>query len=179
MDEDVPCFCSACGAPLDDSDSFCTRCGKYRNTGTCYTGCQTQHNNFGVAELKSNILVIIAILSALWTIFALAIGVYLIGNADYLTTLLDQNELDLIGSLGLSYIAVFTLFGALIFVSGVFAFITAALCMLKRFYTIALAACLISALFGLFAIVGFIGFIIAFFIHRSKNEFKNTKKNVL
>ena len=176
MDEDFSRFCSACGAPLSDSDTFCTRCGKNYVAGTSYTG-QTQHDRFGFDELRSNILIIVATFTAIWAIFALAFGIYFIVRADYLVTLLDQNELDLIASIG--YTTFFFIIGTLIILSGAFAFITVVLCVLKKYYFIALAACIISALFGLIMIVGVMGFLVAFLIYRSKHEFKIAKGNVL
>ena len=179
MDENTLNFCVACGAPLRDSETFCTSCGRYRDAGSCPAGCQPQFGSFGVAELKSNILIIVATFAVIWVIFALSIGVYFIINAGNFADLLDQNELDLITSLGYSVVDVFSMVGALLIISGVCALISAALCALKKYYYIALAACIMSAVFGLIMILGFVGFIVSFFIYKSKAEFKDSKKNVL
>ena len=57
--------------------------------------------------------------------------------------------------------------------SGAFAAFTALLCIIKRFYVVALIACIISSIFALPAIIGVVGFIVAYLIYRARNEFKD------
>ena len=67
--------------------------------------------------------------------------------------------------------AFFSTPGILLMLSGVFAMPLAVLIFMRRFHTITVIICVISAIFGLLAIIGFYGIIIAFKIYKAKGEF--------
>jgi hypothetical protein len=115
------------------------------------------------------------ILSALWAAFALIYGIFLIANADSMGesafSLLDPEFWDSVGITQEALAGIYLAVGAVLAVSGASALVTAITCFLKKFYIIGLIACIISSICGLIAIIGFIGFIVAYFISKSKNEF--------
>jgi len=57
----------------------------------------------------------------------------------------------------------------------VLAAVTAALALLRRFNMAALIACIISSVLALVLLVGVVGFIVAYFLYKSKEEFKDYK----
>ena len=61
--------------------------------------------------------------------------------------------------------------GILLIVSGVFGAVAAALTFMRRHYTIAIIACIMSAVFGLAILLGLFGLLVAKWISRSKSEF--------
>ena len=173
----------SCGAPLDESESFCSRCGTRCGTAAPpVTQQQTQNQQQFTSGKKSKALIIVAILGVIWAIFAIFYGAYFIVSANDMVSQLGPDYLDLLDNIGVSIDAVagmFVAIGAVLVISGVLAAITAVLCLLKRFYIIALIACILSALLGLIMIVGVIGLFIAFFIYKSKHEFKGGNRNIL
>jgi len=125
-----------------------------------------------------------AILSAVWAAIALVLGLFFILGADYIMGIFDSTP-DFWNIMEDTYgytrddIA-YSLFvtGAVIAASGAFAAVTAVLSMTKKFHFVALIACIISSLLGLIILVGAIGFIVAYFIYKAKDEFKSNNQKI-
>ncbi|MDR1404239.1 MAG: zinc ribbon domain-containing protein [Candidatus Methanoplasma sp.] len=174
--DEPPNFCTSCGAPLRDSDEFCKSCGTSRIGGT-ETGPREQYGRARTGT--KNTLTILGILCAVWAIISLFEGISAISSVD---ALLDSMKgyteyWDIISeTIGENTLrAMFSAIGALFVISGILSAVTALLCFLKRFYTIALVTCLIASVCVLVGLVGIIGLIVAFFIHKNKDSFaRNT-----
>jgi len=168
MDDDSLNFCTSCGAPLRESDTFCTSCGAGVGNKE-----QPQAQN-RIVYPKSGKLLVVVILSAVWAVIAVLLGIYVISAADTIVSNLGPDTLNTFMNLGYGpddIANMITIIGAVILASGVFAAVTAVLSFLKKFYFIALIACIISAVLGLSLLIGLVGFIVAFLIHSSKHEF--------
>lgn len=124
-----------------------------------------------------------SILCALWALFALGIGLYsLLGAENLIETMMSDPAIwDQISPLYSKeeLESGFFLVGVTFTASGALAAISSLLCVTKRFYIIALVACIISSAFALVALIGVIGFLVAYLIYRGKNEFKDQKPNTI
>ena len=155
---------------MRETDTFCSKCGATRDISS-----QQQYRQYGYPEKKSNTLIFLGIMSLAWAVIALGFGLYYIFGVDALlaelSDMLYEYELEL-SDLGFDLYNFIIIYGAIIAASGALALVTAICCLMRRFYIIALIACLISSFLGLaFFFVGIIGFIVAFVIYKSKNEF--------
>jgi len=166
-----------CGAPLRESDTFCTTCGEAIGS----TPQAQPYPQYGYPQKKSNNLLIVGILSAIWALIALILGLYLVFSAEAIVGELDSATWDILIDSGLTYddiTGVLVMIGAIIAASGALAAVTAVLSFTKRFYVVALIACIISSILGLIILVGAIGFFVAFFIYKAKNEFKSGSRTL-
>jgi len=178
MDDDSPHFCMACGAPLRESDTFCTKCGTTVGSVAPAATRQTQTNR---SEPNSNTLLLPAVLSAAWAIPAMIAGIFLIVSADYIVSLVDSGTMDILLDYGFTandFVTLYVVIGALLVASGALAAIASVLAFLKKYYIIALIACIISSLLVIMFLVGIVGIIVAYFLAKSKHEFDN-KTNIL
>ncbi|MCL1979278.1 MAG: zinc ribbon domain-containing protein [Methanomassiliicoccaceae archaeon] len=171
-DNDSPNFCTNCGAPLRDSDTFCNSCGAAKNAGAARTPSSAQR----YPEQKGNKLMVFGLLSAIWAIAAIGLGLNYILSADAIASELDSYEgiWEALYDAGITYDTIvgwITIIGAVLVSSGVFAAVTALLCLIKRAYTVALIACILSSVLGLVVLLGAIGFVVAYFLSKEKNNF--------
>jgi len=160
-----------CGAPLLESDTFCTKCGTKVGADAPASPQQTQNT---IPTAKNNTVIILGVLSILWGIGALIFGAYLAASADSVVSNLSSSELDSLANAGIALSevsAILAAFGAVLAISGVLGVITAILCFIRKFNIIAVVACIIASILGLVVIIGFIGFFVAYFIHKSKHSF--------
>jgi len=72
-------FCTNCGAAMRESDTFCTTCGASKDRGTPASPTPTQNRNTGK---RSTTLIGVTILSAIWAVVALYIGLDAIFTAE-------------------------------------------------------------------------------------------------
>ena len=171
MDEEPPNFCTSCGAPLRESDTFCTTCGA---SVSGHSSTAPPYARYESPKPKDKRLLIMAILSAVWAVFAIWQGLEGVLAAESAVSGLESSpEFDFIFELFThnELVSLIVAVSAVILASGILAAVTAILAGTKRFYTVALVACIFSAALGLIAIVGFVGFIVAYFIHTRKYEF--------
>ena len=170
-DKDSSNFCSNCGAPMRDSDTFCASCG----TTVGKSAASTQQ--YGNSKPKSSRLTAIIVLSAIWAIVALAFGLYLIFARESLLAYFDSlpdfwdTMYDLYGATRDDTFNSLYFTGIVMAASGALAALTAILAAIKRFYILALIACILSSIIGLFVIVGFVGFIVAYLIYKARGNF--------
>jgi len=169
-DKDSSNFCSNCGAPMRDSDTFCSSCG----TTVGKSAASTQQ--YGNSKPKSKRLTIVVVLAAIWALIALAIGLYIILSTDALLAQFDStpNFWDIWYDAGFTrgdMYGIFQMMGAIIAASGALAALTAILSAVKRFYILALIACILSSLLVITALIGIVGLIVAYLIYKAKDEF--------
>ncbi|MCL2148910.1 MAG: zinc ribbon domain-containing protein [Methanomassiliicoccaceae archaeon] len=167
-------FCAGCGAPLRESDTFCTACGE--NRGAPQAPQQGQH--YMMPPKKSNSLALVAVLSAAWAAVALILGVAILLVAESFTEqfMAMPEFLDLMEEYGYTItfdemLSSILMFGAVVAASGVLAAVTAALALAKRLYPVALIACILSSVLGLIILVGAVGFIVVYLIYRDRGDF--------
>jgi len=168
-------FCSSCGAPMRDSDTFCPSCGK------TVGGSAPSTQQYGNSKPKSNRLIVVAILAAIWAFIALAFGLYIIFATDSILAVLDSTAdfWDTVYEYGLTRSDIansIAMLGAIIAASGALAAITAVLAAIKKFYVVALITCILSALIVVLGLVGIVGLIIAYLIYRARDDFVDSKK---
>ena len=168
MADPITRLCAACGAPLRESDTFCTRCGATKAVAA------------PVVDLGPPIktLPLMIFPAAVWALIGLAFGIYFISSADFISSQLGQPYFDMFAHYGIGAEAVprfFLVFGTILTVSALLAAVTMVLCITKRYYKAAVAACLISALLTVVIVIGLIGLVVAYYIYSAKDEFKDRK----
>ena len=171
---DSPCFCSICGASLRESGTFCSKCGASIGSNGFAV---SRSNSYNYIKPKSNKLIIIGILSLAWGLYALYSGTNMALTAEATLNSVfssyDPTFWDGKGTNLDTLITFITVAGVLISLSGIFALITAITSFFKRFYIVALVSCIISSVLALVIIIGIVGLIVAYFIHISKEDFKD------
>ena len=167
--DDYPNFCAACGAPLRDSDSFCTKCGTLKGEST--PKYSQQHPQYGSAQKSGNMLVILGVLSLIWAAVALLFGLYCIINADFLAEEVAIAIYEYDPELVFDAYLYVLMMGVIAAASGALSLVTGILCIMKKAYTVALITCILASALVIIPF-GFIGLIVAFFIYKSKYGFK-------
>ncbi|MDR2698727.1 MAG: zinc ribbon domain-containing protein [Candidatus Methanoplasma sp.] len=162
-------FCSGCGAPLRDSDTFCASCGTTR-------GGSANTTQYGNPKPKSHTLVVAAVLSIIWALIALGLGIYFTLWVDSLMDLINSTPeyLEILNEYGITtsdMSSVLYMIGAVLIASGLFAAISAALCLMKKFYIVALIMCILASVLVITALVGIVGLIVAYLIYKGRDEF--------
>ncbi|MDR1690274.1 MAG: hypothetical protein LBR42_00330 [Candidatus Methanoplasma sp.] len=121
----------------------------------------------------------VTILSLIWALIALALGLYLALGVDSIInnfmSIPEIWDLMLETYTEESLRSALIIEGSVLAVSGGLALVTAILSLKKRLYIIALITCILSSIFGLVMLVGFIGFIVAYLIYKAKDEFVDNK----
>ncbi len=129
---------------------------------------------FGVE--KNNIgLPVIGVLSAIWALGALGLGLMLVINAEAIADLaLESYGQEFFDEYGITYeffMQFVALLGAVLTASGALAAVTAVTAFMKKFYTVALVTCIISSILGMVILLGIIGLFVANLIRHAKDEF--------
>ena len=151
-----PCYCVNCGTLLQGNEAFCTICGARTDKGTSNSA----------TEKKKDTLLVPSILIVLWAGFALLVGLVMLIAADIVAEEMESvwpQIVDLIVFLGI-----------ILTVSGIMAVIALVCIILKKFYVIALIACMASATIALCVIIGIIGFVSVYLIYKGKDNFTTT-----
>jgi len=176
MVEDNPCFCPQCGAKTKESEYYCSECGYLLNDEVKDNSGLQDHMSHEMDHSGPNYLNLIVVLSIIWALIAFYLGYTFDVNGQYMIDQLKANaELwqQIINS-GITeqmLLDSFTYLGYFMFASAILTVLTAVLCGLKRFYIVALIACIIASLCALTMIAGIIGLIVVFLIYKSKNAF--------
>ncbi|MCL2509926.1 MAG: hypothetical protein FWF07_02465 [Methanomassiliicoccaceae archaeon] len=174
----------SCGAPLGESETFCTRCGTKCGTAAPPAQQQTQYNynTANSPQPVSHRLTVVVVMSLIWAAFGLVVGLVLVFYANSIVDQMvqsDPSSLDVFDALGVSAYDFSVMLGTIFAVSGALAAITAALCLMKKFYIVTLVICIISAVLVIWLLIGIVGLIVAFLIYRAKHEFKGGNRNIL
>ncbi|MDR3283466.1 MAG: zinc ribbon domain-containing protein [Candidatus Methanoplasma sp.] len=173
MSEDVPFFCPHCGSAIHATDEFCPSCGAGISAVDAPVA-QPQH--LYAPQKHSTALLIVVILSAAWAAIALWQGVS-IALSDFnemrdvitkaLTDSGDVVDLELV-----DIIVEYTrIVGYAMIVSGILTIPVVVLSLLRKHHKFAVLLCVCASIFGLIAIIGVAGFIVAYLIQKHKHEF--------
>jgi uncharacterized BrkB/YihY/UPF0761 family membrane protein len=176
-------FCPRCGAPLRASDTFCTSCGASRDGRTSNAPQNQQYNR---QPQRSNRLIIIGVLSAIWAAIALWWGLDAFFSAEASMDAIWNDPafggtIDMLEEFGITYdfmVSMVIAIGVVFIVSGALAAITAVLALTRKYYTVALIACILSAVLALIIIIGAIGLIVAYMLTKEKGEFNTIPKRI-
>ena len=168
MDDDVPLnFCTECGANLHEYDRFCPACGHNISSN----GPSPTHYGTKTSRLPAAV-----VMSFIWAVIGIISGACFLLFVDALTDLIINSPIwesvaDLYG--GEEWVRNSVIqSGSLLLISGVLAAVTGILCRAKRYFLIALIACIAGSVLMLTEIIGIIGFITAYLIYVSRNEFQ-------
>ena len=178
-------YCTECGRPLAPEDKFCPGCGATVQEWDDYAPQTVQQEKKAQAKQSSGSLLPIMILTAIWGIFALAVGLYLYVGADALVqtvkeTLMAQayestNMWDYLVSQGLTEQMLkdsFILVGASFAISGGAAMGAVVLMGLKKLYILALILMIISSIVAITGLIPtIIGLIMTYLLSKHKYEF--------
>jgi uncharacterized BrkB/YihY/UPF0761 family membrane protein len=128
----------------------------------------------------------IGVLAAIWAALALWQGLLGIFSAEASVssvwndpTLSDA--IDILENAGITYDFIVSIIVAISLVftaSGALAAVTAVLAFTKKYYTVALVACILSAILALIILIGVIGLIVAYFLTKEKDAFVTIPKRI-
>ncbi|MCK9322598.1 MAG: zinc ribbon domain-containing protein [Candidatus Methanomethylophilaceae archaeon] len=176
MVEDNPSFCPQCGAKTKESEYYCSECGYLLNDGIESNSGLQDHMSREMGHSDPNYLNLIVVLSIIWALIAFYLGYTFDVDGQYMIDQLKANaevwqQIINSGITEQMLLDSFTYLGYFMFASAILTVLTAVLCGLKRFYIVALIACIIASLCALTMIAGIIGFVVVFLIYKSKNAF--------
>ena len=107
-------------------------------------------------------------LSIVWGIIALIAGALLISSADSIA----NTVMDTVSTYSHDYIMnMIHVLSAVFIISGIFSLITGILIYLRKLYIVALIACIVATIAVIWIVIGVFGFIVMYFIYKSKPEF--------
>lgn len=161
---------------MRDSDTFCALCG------ATVVGNAADKQQYGDHWPKNGRLRTVFVLSAVWAFIALASGSYFFFATDSVVGFFEPMPTvwDMLNGISFArddFYDSIRLTGATLMASGAMAALTTALVRIRKLYIVALVACIISSIFGLYVLVGFVGFIVAYMIYNGKSEFITDKTN--
>jgi len=168
MDDDIPLnFCTECGANLHEYDRFCPACGHNISDNSPSSA------QYGA---KASRLPVAVAMSFIWAIIGIVSGVCFLLFIDALTDFIIDSPIwesvaDLYGGEEGIRNSI-TQSGTFLLISGVLAAVTGILCRMKRYFLVALIACIAGSALMLTEIIGIVGFITAYLIYVSRGEFK-------
>ena len=182
-------YCTECGRPLAPEDKFCPGCGATVQEWDDYAPQTAQAEKREAVRQSSGSLMPIMILTAIWGIFALAIGAYLYLEAGSLLEMVKEELMnqEYEGQTMWEYILSqgvteqdlkdsFVLMGATMAVSGAAALGAAVLMGIRRYYILALILVIISAVAAFTSIIPLIvGLLMAYLLSKRKYEFKGVE----
>jgi len=120
---------------------------------------------------RSTTLSVIAALGIFWGVFAIAYGMVAIVNTEFFMDGVDLGQWEAVGlDIQLLYDMIKAI-GVVLLFSGILSMITAVLVLLRKYHTVALISCIIGSVLALISLVGIIGLILAYFLHKSKKDF--------
>lgn len=171
MDDNSSNFCISCGAPLRDSDTFCPTCGAtVGQTGSTSGTPMPSHTRSVWSSKLSLKLIILAMLSIIWAVIILYLSLTIISNIDsIMNSVIDRVGSDYDQATIDSLRSVLTALGYMWFVGGILSLVTGILVLFRKLHTITVVICIVASITSL--PYGIIGFIVAYFIHKSKPEF--------
>ena len=146
-----PNFCSNCGVPLSESETYCFACGAWTGRGTPRVQPYQQKKQ---SKWGGTALIIAAVLSLMWAMIALTFGFvfYLLESLDALFFELPY----MIGKLWL--------------LSGALSVITCITAFSGRYFIVSIVTCIIASIVAL--PIGAVGFVVVFLLFISRTEFK-------
>jgi hypothetical protein len=175
MSDDRTGFCSQCGVALGTNTKYCPECG-VRVPGRSPEQVAEEKEAIR-ASLKAR-LMWSGVFMLIVAIPMLCAGIYRLVDVDSIINLVlnDPYWSQLVANYGMSESEVRSIienFGYAALASGIFGLIVAATCFMRRFYFVALLACMMSALFGTAGFFGLIlGLIVFWMILSSRYGFK-------
>lgn len=171
-DDDHIYFCTQCGAKLHENDEFCTSCGK------SLKGEDEPVDNARIDKppmVSKNYLTISMIMLAIWTIFAAYVGLSSVLNMDYMIEVLKSDPASWTQLMTIMTEAeirqILAWVGCMFITSAVFSAVSLVLCATKKYFTIALIACVIAVFASM--IFAIIGVFVIYLIYKSKEYFTN------
>lgn len=175
MEGNKSSFCTSCGAPLRDSDTFCMTCGYKAGGGDGSSQAASRDAQQGLLKRSGRLWVIFA-LAVIWAAFAIYYGQWYFLNAGPMVDeafAANSSLWDIISDSDYQLLKnVISAVGIVLLISGIAALMSAVLILIKRLHTVALILCIIGSALALIMIIpGIIGLISAYFLHQSKHEF--------
>ena len=174
MEDDIPLFCTQCGATLRENATFCQECGT-PVSGTVAGGTQA-YQGTGADKHKGRLLIVTGLLVTL-AAFALYLGVIIVLNMDDMIFEVMNNPetVPIMIQYGITeemLREVMTVMGYLFIAVGILALIDAALTFTRRYWGIALALTVILTVIMFSSIIGLLfGILVFYFQYAAKSEF--------
>jgi len=147
-------FCITCGARVQTSDRYCPSCGNNPRGGPSNGGYNSSNKRYRQETSK---LPLVAILGFVWAAGSILLGIVFL-------ILFSAPELTGIANILSMYASVYI-------VSGACAAICAILCIIRKFYILALILCIIGSALVLLSIAGIVGMLCAYWIYQGKYHF--------
>jgi hypothetical protein len=174
MKDEIPLFCTQCGATLKESATFCQECGT-PVSGTVAGGTQVYRgkgtdNNNGKLLVVTGLLVILAVLMFFF-------GALVLLDIDGMVNefMSDPENVQLMIEYGITeelFKAMMEITGYMFVAVGVLALIDAALTFAKRFWGLALALSIILTVVTFVSMIGLlVGIMVIYFQYTAKSEF--------
>lgn len=174
MEDDIPLFCTQCGATLRENATFCQECGT-PVSGMAAGGTQA-YQGTGADKHKGRLLIVTGLLVVL-AAFTLYFGAVLILDMNEIINEIMSNPetVPIMTQYGVTeemLREVMTVMGYLFIAVGILALIDAALTFTRRYWGVALALTVILTVIMFSSIIGLLfGILVFYFQYAAKSEF--------
>ena len=169
-----------CGSAIHESDTFCPSCGVSVSESAFQGG-----NNNAPVEKPKDYLKIVSILSGIWGVIALLMGILFLATSGILADMVRENPEIFEGIIDISDLNqlenVLKMIGVIYMISGVLSLVTSFLSAKKKMFFITLLSCIAASIilivFGEY--LGIVGLIIVVLIYLSRFAFEDFPKKTI
>ena len=177
MDEEKRSFCVHCGKLLGPTDYYCPECGACVEQINSDESQGTPVQQQTPVDSGTKYRIVAGALCGIWFVIAVYLGyVYAYqvdAIMDELQTTMGADWASITAEIPEEELRSAIVFAGYVLIgSGVLALGSAITAFLKKPWIVCLMLCILSGCVGLVAVLGIVGFLVAYLIYKAKNEFE-------